>query len=523
MERPARTSSLPLCLALSVLLHAAVGVVSGVVAPTLATSARDRPPDAASDAPSESAPVPPTSEPVPSPDEGPTPKPEEPPAPQQPEALQLPPITLGSDEGSDLGTTWLGFAEYEEHASPDPSEVDQAPLALEAASSGSPPSPPPIAQAAPVAPTPDALANPDPAASSPSIAIPPESATAEAPSPSPATQPSAPQETAGIPDSPLIESASSVMPPAEAPSPRAPPPSAAAPMVPPPAAPSPPPPSLQIPDELTLPATAAVSPDEEQVLASSVPAHAQGDAESDEATRAEAAVPTADSPDPSERDRPVVEPLAPPPTPVSTEEAEPTEQPISDRPPAPNLQSMPPGNEWAGPFPRFGDSPDAAPPTATQPQSEQAELAPAPAPQQPAAPLPPMATEPEPTPPQPPSDDPPGELSDRESDFAAIQEAVTVRFGRPLSTKGLEIKTVRPRYSQYTKLTATPRSPVIKVRFDQTGRVVSAEYVRTSGYTDVDRPLLDAIYQWRAAGSTLELLGKPGRPKFVELTFRIIL
>lgn len=294
-------------------------------------------------------------------------------------------------------------------------------------------------------------------------------------------------------------------------------------MVPPPAAPSPPPPSLQIPDELTLPATAAVSPDEEQVLASSVPAHAQGDAESDEATRAEAAVPTADSPDPSERDRPVVEPLAPPPTPVSTEEAEPTEQPISDRPPAPNLQSMPPGNEWAGPFPRFGDSPDAAPPTATQPQSEQAELAPAPAPQQPAAPLPPMATEPEPTPPQPPSDDPPGELSDRESDFAAIQEAVTVRFGRPLSTKGLEIKTVRPRYSQYTKLTATPRSPVIKVRFDQTGRVVSAEYVRTSGYTDVDRPLLDAIYQWRAAGSTLELLGKPGRPKFVELTFRIIL
>ncbi|TVQ61911.1 MAG: hypothetical protein EA379_05720 [Phycisphaerales bacterium] len=98
---------------------------------------------------------------------------------------------------------------------------------------------------------------------------------------------------------------------------------------------------------------------------------------------------------------------------------------------------------------------------------------------------------------------PTGEISDRESDGMRTDDAIVVEPGRPLAAKGLEIRTVRPRWSHYTLITANPKDAIVRVRFGRDGSVVSAVYVESSGRADVDRPVMDAIYQWRASGRPL--------------------
>lgn len=96
-----------------------------------------------------------------------------------------------------------------------------------------------------------------------------------------------------------------------------------------------------------------------------------------------------------------------------------------------------------------------------------------------------------------------GQVSDRESEATALKDRVKVTPGQPVAAKGLEIKTRRPVFSLYTRVTAAPRNAVVRVRFTREGKVASAEMVRSSGVADVDRPILDAVYGWTASGKKL--------------------
>jgi len=102
--------------------------------------------------------------------------------------------------------------------------------------------------------------------------------------------------------------------------------------------------------------------------------------------------------------------------------------------------------------------------------------------------------------------DEPSNPSDREAQAFSREQAPVVRPGRPLAAQGLEIKTVRPRFSHYTRLTASPSDPLVLIRFDREGRVQQAVFLERTGRSDVDAPLLDAIYQWRASGERIEAL-----------------
>lgn len=116
-----------------------------------------------------------------------------------------------------------------------------------------------------------------------------------------------------------------------------------------------------------------------------------------------------------------------------------------------------------------------------------------------------------------------GQHADREADAASIVTATVSKLGRPLVAHGLEIQTIRPRYTYYTQVTATPRPPIVRVQFDRSGKVYRAQILQSSGSADVDRPLLDAIYQWRAKGKQLEGLSAGNPPETVSIEFRILL
>ena len=119
----------------------------------------------------------------------------------------------------------------------------------------------------------------------------------------------------------------------------------------------------------------------------------------------------------------------------------------------------------------------------------------------------------------------PGIADEKESDAVSIANVpVELRkVGNPLAAAGLDIKTVRPKFTHYTTLTVAPRSPLIRVEFDRKGVVVSAVLLESSGHKDVDNPILDAIYQWRATGKPLESIDPDGSPATVAIEFRIVL
>ena len=112
--------------------------------------------------------------------------------------------------------------------------------------------------------------------------------------------------------------------------------------------------------------------------------------------------------------------------------------------------------------------------------------------------------------------------SDKDADAVSAEtdEAVTeYQLGRPLAAQGLDIRTVRPVWSARTLVTARPRNPKVRIHFNRKGRVSLATIEESTGEPDVDRPLLDAIYKWRAVGEGLEELPK-GEP---EATIAVVL
>jgi len=117
----------------------------------------------------------------------------------------------------------------------------------------------------------------------------------------------------------------------------------------------------------------------------------------------------------------------------------------------------------------------------------------------------------------------PGDQANKESDAAARLVATEAQLGKPLVGKGLEILTVRPRFTHYTTLTARPLNPLIRIEFGADGKVSDAKYLFSTGVRDVDRPLLDAVFQWSAKGPQLKRLEGGIDGQTLALEIRIIL
>jgi hypothetical protein len=97
--------------------------------------------------------------------------------------------------------------------------------------------------------------------------------------------------------------------------------------------------------------------------------------------------------------------------------------------------------------------------------------------------------------------------SDRESIATQDQPFKgDVVLGRVLVSNGIEIKTVRPHFHIATIYTAAPRNPTARLVFDKTGQVIKAVLTRSSGYPDIDSPILNSLYEWRATGKKLQQL-----------------
>lgn len=124
-----------------------------------------------------------------------------------------------------------------------------------------------------------------------------------------------------------------------------------------------------------------------------------------------------------------------------------------------------------------------------------------------------------------------GELSEKESVATRIKKALEMdphKANAPVVGKGLEIITVRPRYTSAVRLSAIPKNPVVVIWFDAAGKVRKAEFLRdgrieySSGVVGVDEPLLNAIYRWKAKGKQIDELDPADPESLVEVTIKIV-
>lgn len=111
--------------------------------------------------------------------------------------------------------------------------------------------------------------------------------------------------------------------------------------------------------------------------------------------------------------------------------------------------------------------------------------------------------------------------ADRDSPARSSKPTVKVTPGRPVAAEGLDIQTVRAKWTHTTLLTTRPKNPVIRVFFRRDGAVERAVFERSSGTKFVDEPLLNAVYQWKARGKALEALTAEGEGSTIEIVFEI--
>lgn len=105
----------------------------------------------------------------------------------------------------------------------------------------------------------------------------------------------------------------------------------------------------------------------------------------------------------------------------------------------------------------------------------------------------------------------PGEKSPKQVDASALEDSTEVRPGRPIAAKGLEITTRRPQFSKVTRVVAYPENPVLEAKFVRDGTVRSVRLLKSSGFPDVDQPVIDAVFAWTAKGEALRKL--PAAPR----------
>ena len=98
-------------------------------------------------------------------------------------------------------------------------------------------------------------------------------------------------------------------------------------------------------------------------------------------------------------------------------------------------------------------------------------------------------------------------MADREADGSSIKRAANFRNGRVEAGHGLDIRTVRPIFTAVTRALSFPSPPIVEVKFDRTGVASRVRVIRSSGYDDVDGPIVNAVYQWKASGKELAQIG----------------
>jgi hypothetical protein len=116
-----------------------------------------------------------------------------------------------------------------------------------------------------------------------------------------------------------------------------------------------------------------------------------------------------------------------------------------------------------------------------------------------------------------------GEKSEKEADASSTEKAIDIRPGHPAAAQGLDITTKRPYFTRLTSVIAYPGNPLLKVTFNAKGIVTNVVLVESSGFKDVDDPVINAIYEWTAKGKALAEL-TAGDPKAgITISVRILL
>jgi hypothetical protein len=110
--------------------------------------------------------------------------------------------------------------------------------------------------------------------------------------------------------------------------------------------------------------------------------------------------------------------------------------------------------------------------------------------------------------------------TDRDSAPVSLtgDQTLQVQPGRVITGRGVEIKTFHPEFSIIAMISSVPNNPVCRVVFDKQGRVDSAEILKSSGYPNIDGPILSSLYRWEASGEELKKLNRP-----FSLTIEVIL
>lgn len=111
-----------------------------------------------------------------------------------------------------------------------------------------------------------------------------------------------------------------------------------------------------------------------------------------------------------------------------------------------------------------------------------------------------------------------GAVSDLESPATSLIEAPanTWRNGRLVPARGITLKTRRPQFTLLAQISTAPRSPVVTIWFNHEGVCTNARIDQSSGFSEIDGPILDSLFRWRATGKQINDL-KAGETVRVQL------
>ncbi len=93
--------------------------------------------------------------------------------------------------------------------------------------------------------------------------------------------------------------------------------------------------------------------------------------------------------------------------------------------------------------------------------------------------------------------------ADSESPPAVRSKYDQVQPGQVLNVRGTRIRIVMPRFDMVAQMTATVRNPVFDIEFGPDGKVIKVTTKRSSGYANIDSPILNSIYKWTATGKRI--------------------
>lgn len=119
--------------------------------------------------------------------------------------------------------------------------------------------------------------------------------------------------------------------------------------------------------------------------------------------------------------------------------------------------------------------------------------------------------------------DTPAMESDREATPTSREITLDQRsLGRVVAAEGLEIRTVRPRFTRLTRVTATPPDIKALITFNNAGRAIRVELVRASGFGPIDEPVTNALYRWTASGKAIDELPRDDPSAGVTVPIRLV-